>query len=74
MVDYAPGMRVIIRDVFVVAVNKRIVPLYSAINRTDAISEAETMTAEKSLLYVALTRAQKGVYVTSYGKKSEFLK
>lgn len=60
--------------VFVVAVNKRIVPLYSAINRTDAISEAETMTAEKSLLYVALTRAQKGVYVTSYGKKSEFLK
>ena len=60
--------------VFVVAVNKRIVPLYSAINRTDAISEAETMTAEKSLLYVALTRAQKGVYVTSYGKKSELLK
>ncbi len=60
--------------VFVAAVNKRIVPLYSAINRTDAISEAETMTAEKSLLYVALTRAQKGVYVTSYGKKSEFLK
>lgn len=60
--------------VFVVAVNKRIVPLYSAINKTDAISEAETMTAEKSLLYVALTRAQKGVYVTSYGKKSEFLK
>ena len=60
--------------VFVAAVNKRIVPLYSAINRADAISEAETMTAEKSLLYVALTRAQKGVYVTSYGKKSEFLK
>lgn len=60
--------------VFVVAVNNRIVPLYSAINRTDAISEAETMTAEKSLLYVALTRAQKGVYVTCYGKKSEFLK
>ena len=59
--------------IFVAAVNKRIVPLYSAINKAAAVSETETMTAEKSLLYVALTRAQKGVYVTSYGKKSEFL-
>ncbi len=60
--------------VFIVAVNNGIVPLKSAINKTDAVSEAETMSAEKCLLYVALTRAQKGVYVTSYGKKSEFLK
>ena len=60
--------------IFIVAVNNGIVPLKSAINKTDAVSEAETMTAEKCLLYVALTRAQKGVYVTSYGKKSEFLK
>ena len=59
--------------VFVVAVNSRVIPLPSAINKTDAISEAETMTAEKCLLYVALTRAQKGAYITSYGKKSEFL-
>lgn len=59
--------------VFVVAVNNRIVPLTSAINKTDAVSERETITAEKCLLYVAMTRAQKGVYITSYGKKSEFL-
>lgn len=59
--------------VFVAAVNSRIVPLSSAINRTDTVSEAETMTAEKCLLYVSLTRAQKGAYITSYGKKSEFL-
>lgn len=62
------------RYVFVVSVNNRIVPLASAIDHTDAISEKETTTAEKCLLYVALTRAQKGAYITSYGKKSDFLK
>ncbi len=59
--------------VFVAAVNNRIVPLPSAINKTDAVSEAESMTAEKCLLYVAMTRAQKGAYITSYGRQSEFL-
>ena len=59
--------------VFVVAANKRIIPLASAIDHTDAVSEHETTTAEKCLLYVALTRAQKGAYVTGYGKLSEFL-
>ena len=42
---------------FVAAVNKRIVPLASAINRTDAPAKAESITAEKCLLYVVLTRA-----------------
>ena len=60
--------------VFVVAVNNRIVPLPAAINHTDTISEAESITSEKCLLYVALTRAQKGAYITGYGKKSEFLR
>jgi len=60
--------------VFIVAVNNRIIPLPSAINKTDAISEAESMTSEKCLLYVAMTRAQKGVYITSYGRQSEFLR
>ncbi len=59
--------------VFIVAVNNRIIPLPAAINRTDAVSEAETMTSEKCLLYVAMTRAQKGVYLTSYGRPSGFL-
>ena len=59
--------------VFVVAVNNRIMPLVSVINKTDAVSEMESLTAEKCLLYVALTRAQKGTYITSYGRKSEFL-
>ena len=59
--------------IFVVAVNKRIVPLASAIDHTDTVSEQETMTAEKCLLYVALTRAQKGAYLSGYGQMSEFL-
>lgn len=59
--------------VFVAAANHRIIPLASAIDKTDAISEAEAITAEKCLLYVALTRAQKGAYITSYGKKSELI-
>ena len=59
--------------VFVVAVNSRILPLASAINNTDEVSIAESMTSEKCLLYVAMTRAQKGVYITSYGKESEFV-
>lgn len=59
--------------VFIAAVNNRIIPLPSAINKTDSVSEAESLTSEKCLLYVAMTRAQKGVYVTSYGRKSEFL-
>ena len=59
--------------VFIVAANKRIIPLASAINHSDTISEQETLTAEKCLLYVALTRAQKGAYICSYGQKSDFL-
>ena len=60
--------------IFIVAANKRIIPLASAIDHTDAVSEQETMTAEKCLFYVALTRAQKGAYVSGYGEISEFLK
>ena len=59
--------------VFIAAVNDRIVPNAAAISHTDAVSEAESIASEKCLLYVALTRAQKGAYVTCYGRKSEFL-
>lgn len=59
--------------VFVVAVNKRIVPLALVLGSPDPVIEAESITAERCLLYVALTRAQKLAYVTSYGTPSEFL-
>lgn len=59
--------------VFVVAINDRMMPLISAVNRMDSVSEAESLVAERCLLYVALTRAQKGAYITSYGRQSEFI-
>ena len=59
--------------VFIAAANNKTIPLDSAIDRTDKISETESITSEKCLLYVALTRARKQAYITSYGTKSTFL-
>lgn len=59
--------------VFIVSANNRIIPLETAIDHSDPIVERESYTAEKCLLYVALTRAQKQAYITCYGKKSEFI-
>ena len=50
-----------------------IIPIKQVTEIDDPIARQEAMIAEKCLLYVALTRAQRGAYVTSYGKKSEFL-
>lgn len=61
------------RHVFVVAANKRILPLASAIVSDDPVVVSEAMTAEKCLLYVALTRAKESVHISSYGSPSEFL-
>lgn len=58
---------------FVAAVNERVLPLYSAISDTDEVAKQDSLTAEKCLFYVALTRARQGAFVTSYGSKSEFL-
>ena len=59
--------------IFIVAANKRIIPLVSAIDCADSVSTNERITAEKCLLYVALTRAQKCAYISGYGQMSEFL-
>ncbi|MBT8904714.1 UvrD-helicase domain-containing protein [Lactobacillus delbrueckii subsp. bulgaricus] len=59
---------------FIAAVNERVLPLYSAISDTDEVAKQDSLTAEKCLFYVALTRARQGAFVTSYGSKSEFLK
>ena len=61
------------KHVFVAAVNKRILPLHSAINTMDSTAEKESLTGEKCLLYVALTRAQKKAYITSYGQQSTLI-
>lgn len=59
--------------VFIVAANKRIIPLASAVEYADSVSTQERLTAEKCLFYVALTRAQKCAYVSGYGQMSELL-
>lgn len=53
--------------IFVAVLNKRIIPLASTIDHTDALAEAEFMVTEKCFLYVDLTRAQKRTYVIGYG-------
>ncbi len=55
--------------VFIAATNNGLIPLGNCVELS-----AETIVAEKCLLYVAMTRAKKGVYVTSYGKASEFVR
>ena len=59
--------------VFIVSVNNRIVPLEAVIDHSNPVTERESYTAEKCLLYVALTRAQRQVYITCYGKKSDYI-
>ncbi len=58
---------------FVAGMNKGVMPLKQVTEIDEPIARQEAMVAEKCLLYVALTRAQRGAYITSYGKKSEFL-
>ena len=59
---------------FVAGMNKGVMPIKQVTEIDEPIARQEAMVAEKCLLYVALTRAQRGAYITSYGKKSEFLK
>jgi superfamily I DNA/RNA helicase len=59
--------------VFVVAVNKDVVPHPNAIVTDDEVSYQEAITAERCLLYVALTRAKQTAYMTSHGLMSEFV-
>ena len=61
------------RHVFIVAVNKQVIPLASAIVHTDAVTELESHTSEKCLLYVALTRAQESANISYYGAASVFI-
>jgi superfamily I DNA/RNA helicase len=60
--------------VIVVATNKGIVPLDAALaSADDQITERNLETGERSLLYVALTRAKKSALLTAYGEPSPYL-
>lgn len=56
------------RYVFVISVNKNIIPMLSL--NVDKTDNDENYTIERCLLYVALTRAQIKAYVLSYGTPS----
>jgi superfamily I DNA/RNA helicase/mRNA-degrading endonuclease RelE of RelBE toxin-antitoxin system len=59
--------------VFLVSANSNVLPLKAALNSTDNISKKQAELAEKCLIYVAMTRAKKATFVTSYGKQSKFI-
>lgn len=59
--------------VFLVGANHDKIPHRAALDRSSDVTLQETTTAEKCLMYVALTRAQKRAYVSGYGKMSQFL-
>jgi superfamily I DNA/RNA helicase len=61
--------------VVVVSANDGLVPLSAALSDADdQITARDAETAERALLYVALTRAKKSALVTGYGKLSPFLR
>ena len=59
--------------VIAASVNDDLVPLPAALDTADAVERATSELEERSLLYVALTRARKQAYLFSYGKPSRFL-
>lgn len=59
--------------VMVASVNDDLVPLPVAVDTADPVERATSELEERSLLYVALTRARKQAYLFSYGKPSGFL-
>jgi superfamily I DNA/RNA helicase len=60
--------------VIVVAANKGILPLEAVVDDAeDAVARRNAETGERSLLYVALTRARRSATITGYGPASPFL-
>jgi len=60
--------------VLVAGANQDILPLpFAIVDADDQITGRDAETAERALLYVALTRAKKSVLITGYGKMSRFL-
>lgn len=60
--------------VLIAGVNDGQVPLSAAIkSASDKIVQTEMLTSERSLLYVAVTRAKKVAVITGFGKKSVFV-
>ncbi len=60
--------------VIIVAANEGILPLKAAVvDAEDAVARRDAETGERSLLYVALTRARRSATITAYGPPSSLL-
>jgi superfamily I DNA/RNA helicase len=60
--------------VVVAGANDGVVPLSQALAEADdQVTARDAETAERALLYVALTRAKKSALIIGYGKLSSFL-
>ena len=57
----------------IASVNEDLVPLAAVIPEDDSRERAAAETAERALLYVAATRAKKGLTILSFGTPSPFL-
>jgi superfamily I DNA/RNA helicase len=57
----------------IASMNKGIVPLERVEKSEENQIEVEKLTKEKSLVFVAATRAKKSLLICSFGEKSEFL-
>ncbi|SMP05783.1 Part of AAA domain-containing protein [Laceyella tengchongensis] len=62
------------RVVFLAGVNEKVVPLDAFTKIEDVEEREEKIRQERSLLYVASTRAREKLFITSYGKLSPFLR
>jgi superfamily I DNA/RNA helicase len=62
------------RVVFLAGVNEKVVPLDAFTKIEDIEEREEKIKQERSLLYVASTRAREKLFITSYGKLSPFLR
>lgn len=61
--------------VIIASCNADVIPLKFSLEKQDSdYAKHEAEKVERSLLYVAATRARKQVFVTSYGERSRFLK
>lgn len=61
-------------NVIIVGANKGILPLEAAVDDAeDAVAQRNAETRERSLLYVALTRARRAAVITAYGQLTPFL-
>jgi len=60
--------------IYVAGLNKVFMPLLTKAAESDPAAREEAIKAERCLMYVALTRAKKAAYISSYGEASEFIR